>query len=299
MKRRITAFTILLMLLILAIPNTVNANQVNDILNVNGGYVVIESYSITNERIIPGEPFVLTMVVKNASNMYAARNTLVDIINPSGVSPEYGKVSEFYLGDIEPGVTKTIELKYDTWTSIKSDTLDFQVIIVTDTNSHTTNLRIPSGSEEPFSVLAIDIPTNGTQGDSLSTSLTFRALGEEDIKDVAYVVRVDGEEVVCTTIGLMKPDATKNSAAAFSIADAGEHTIEILLRYSDETGKQYYMEAGQEKIVIIQGTNQQATPGGLENITRNNTEPNYIGMGALAAVIVVLFFSVVVILKKK
>ena len=306
MKRRSNFFTILLLVLMFALfSNTAYAAEIvaEDVTDkeeeIAGAYIIVESYSITNERIIPGEPFDLTLVIRNASTEFKARNTLVDISEPSGVAPEYGKVSEFYLGDIEPGSSKNIQLKYDTWTSITADTLDFNVLIVTEDKTHTTTLRIPAGAEEPFAILSLDIPDSGKQGDSLSTSLTFKVLGEKNIKDVAYIVKVDDEEIVSSSIGIMKPGATKTSAAAFSISDAGKHTVKVLLKYTDETGQVLSMEAGNKTISIEKKANQQKTSEELNDESVNVSGPNYVGMGALAAVIVLLFFTVVLILKKK
>ena len=138
MKIRIKAFTILLLVLMLAIPNTVYAVDFNPDAWVESAHVIVESYSITNERIIPGEPFVLTLVLTNASSRMTARDTLVEITNPAGVAPEYGKVAEFYIGDLQPDSSETIELKYNSWTSITADTLDFYVTIATADRSHNT-----------------------------------------------------------------------------------------------------------------------------------------------------------------
>ena len=306
MKRKSKLFAILLSLLMFTISGNAYASNIQteeapDEVEeeISGAYLIVDSYSITNERIIPGEPFELAMVIKNASTSIKAKNALVDISEPSGVAPEYGKVSEFYLGDIEPGSSKTIRLKYDTWTSITTDTLDFTVLIVTEDKTHTTTLRIPAGAENPFVILSTDIPTSGKQGESLSTSLTFKVLGEDNIKDVAYIVRVDDEEKVNSSIGIMKPGATKTSAAAFSVSDAGKHTIKVLLRYTEETGQMLYMDAGQETVTIEKKANQQNMSEDSTDIKKNDSGPNYIGMGALAAVIVLLFFTAVLILKKK
>ncbi len=305
MKRRISFITILLLILMFSISsNTALASELvaaetADEEEAAGAYLIVESYSITNERIIPGESFDLTLVIKNASTSIKAKNALVDITEPSGVAPEYGRVSEFYLGDIDPNSSRTISLKYNTWTSITTDTLDFEVLIVTEDKTHTTNLRIPAGAEEPFTILSLDIPDSGKQGESLSTSLTFKVLGEDNIKDVAYIVKVDEEEKVSSAIGIMKPGATKTSAAALSVSDAGSHTIEVLLKYSDETGQIRYMEVGQKTISIEKKANQQTGSDGSKSVNGNDSAPNYVGMGALAAVIVLLFFTVVLILKKK
>ena len=299
MKIRIKAFTILLLVLMLAIPNTVHAVEFNPGSWVESAHVIVESYSVTNERINPGETFVLTVIIKNASTNIVARDTLVEITNPSGVAPEYGKVAEFFIGDLQPEETQTLELKYNSWTSINSDTLDFYVTIATSDRSHTTTLRIPAGTEEPFAILSSEIPDTGKQYDSISTSLTFKALGEGNVTDVAYIVKVDGEEVATSSIGIMKPGATKNSAVAFTIPEAGQHTIEVLIRYADAAGQVYYMEVGRQSITIQKGENPQNPTGDTDYVRRDTAEPNYVGMGALAAVVVILFFTLVIILKKK
>ena len=299
MKIRIKAFTVLLLILMLAVPNTVHAVEFNPGYWVESAHVIVESYSVTNERINPGESFVLTVVIKNASKSVIARDTLVEITNPSGVAPEYGKVAEFYVGDLQPEETQTMELKYNSWPSINSDTLDFYVTIATSDRSHTTTLRIPAGSEEQFAILSSEIPDTGKQYESLSTSVTFKALGEYNLTDVAYIVRVDGEEAASSSIGIMKPGATKNSAVAFTIPEAGQHTIEVVIRYADPAGQVYYMEVGRQAITIQKGENSQVTPGDTDYVRGDTAEPNYVGMGALAAVIVILFFTLVIIMKKK
>jgi len=299
MKIRIKAFAILLLVLMLAFPNTVYAYEIHEDAWAPSAHVIVESYSVTNERIIPGEPFVLTLVIKNASEKLSAIDTLVEISNPAGVAPEYGKVAEFYLGDLAPNASETIELKYNTWTSINADTMDFYVTIATVDRNHTTTLRIPAGAEEPFSVLSLDIPESGKQFESISTSLAFKVLGENNVKDVAYIVKLDGEEVVNSSIGIMKPGATKTSAAAFTVSEPGQHVIEVSLRYADEAGQIHYMEAGKQTINIEKGTGQQSEYDNPDFGGGTTTGPNYVGMGAMAAVIVLLFFTLVIILKKK
>jgi len=299
MKIRIKAFTILLLMIVLALPKNVSAYEIHDDVFAPSAHVIVDSYSISNERIIPGAPFVLTLVIKNASTSARAIDTLVEISNPSGVSPKYGKVSEFYLGTLEPNTSQTIELEYDSWTSITSDTVDFYVTIATLDRNHTTTLRVPAGTEEPFSVLSLDIPTTGTQAESISTSLTFKVLGEDNVKDVAYIVKVDGEETVNSSIGIMKPGATKTSAAAFNIMEEGQHVIEVSLKYADEAGREHFMEVGKQAITIEKGTVTPAEANNPDYIGGNTTSPNYVGMGACAAVIVLLFFTFVIILKKK
>ncbi len=301
MKRRIIAFAILLLVLVFSVPNTACATMIQSEDEDNGYtgvFVIVDSYSVTDERIIPGKPFTLTLVIKNASSAYLARKTLVTISNPDGVVPEYGKVSEFYLGDLEPGASETIELKYNTW-SFNANALNFTVTITTNDTMHATTVRIPAGIEDPFSILSLEIPESGVQGDSLSASMTFKVLGENNRRDVTYIVNVDGQEAASSSIGIIKPGTTKNSAVAFSIPDAGQHEIEVKLRYTDESGQVFFMEAGKQTITINEKANQPTENEDRDYVIGNTSGPDYVGMGAMAGVIVLLFFTVVIILKKK
>ena len=86
MKRKSKLFAILLSLLMFTISGNAYASNIQteeapDEVEeeISGAYLIVESYSITNERIIPGEPFELAMVIKNASTSIKAKNALVDI----------------------------------------------------------------------------------------------------------------------------------------------------------------------------------------------------------------------------
>ena len=83
----------MVLVLMLAFPNTVYAYEIHEDSWAPSAHVIVESYSVSNGRIIPGEPFVLTLVIKNASTKLSAIDTLVEISNPAGVAPEYGKVA--------------------------------------------------------------------------------------------------------------------------------------------------------------------------------------------------------------
>ena len=67
MKRKSKFFAILLSLLMFTISGNAYASNilVEDISDeveeeISGAYLIVESYGVTNERIIPGEPFELS-----------------------------------------------------------------------------------------------------------------------------------------------------------------------------------------------------------------------------------------------
>lgn len=53
----------------------------------NSPYIMVESYELSDEKIVPGEDFTLSLTLKNYSVSVTARDVLVNVENPGGIAP--------------------------------------------------------------------------------------------------------------------------------------------------------------------------------------------------------------------
>lgn len=260
-------------------------------------FIVVDYYEITNEKIVPGEDFTLKIVLKNYNTRYPATGVLIDISNPAGVAPVYGTVSQMYIGDIGAGESKEVEIEYNSWTTIVSDTLDFNVTVVSDTNTNYIVLRAPVGADSPFSILSATAPASVEVYGLATLSLTFKVLGEERVKDVVLTATSDGQLIGSSQIGIISPGITKTQQLLLSFVEIGEHTVDLNLEYVDETGQKKVVPVTTTIITVIED----APDNIVEPTPGDNTDDGMdtiLLMGISGMLILVVFLVVVIVLRK-
>ena len=139
--RNILLFSLVCCITFLGFP--VKANAIN---LESSPYIMLESYEVSNEKIVPGEDFTLTLTLKNYSVSATAKNVLVDISNPAGIAPVYGTVSQTWVEEMGPGETATVSFDYTSSVDITGDYLDFYITMVGEVTNYIT-LRAPVGSD--------------------------------------------------------------------------------------------------------------------------------------------------------
>lgn len=266
---------------------------------LTGPMVVVESYQVTNEKIVPGEDFALTLTLTNYNQNEGADEVLLDISNPEGVAPVYGTVSQVYVGDIGPGESKEITIDYNSWTTITSDTLDFYVTVVTSVNQNYIVLRVPAGSDSPFSILGSNVPSEVGVNELANFSLTFKVLGEENVGNVALILSYEGEVINRSQIGALNPGITKTQQMSTYFAQVGEYTLDMGLEYVDDAGQTQTDTVMTTTISVVDkedsGTNTDEYPG--NNIADNGTE-NLLLLGVSGVLLLAIFLVVIIILRK-
>lgn len=261
--------------------------------------IFVEKYEITNERIVPGEKFTLSVTLKNYSSLYNAEDVQVDIQNPAGVAPVYGTVTQLYVGDIKAGEEKTISFEYDSWTTIKSDTLDFYMTIHASTLSNSLILRVPSSADVPFSLLASNVPSEAKTGEYNSASLTFKVLGEENVSDVVFMVQCNGATIGSSTIGSITAGTTKTQSTTFILNESGKHTLDFYLEYATRDGEKNSVLMDSKSITFGEKTDNSMAEMQQLMQQQNSQNNNIAILGISGVLILTIFVLVIVIMRKK
>lgn len=258
--------------------------------------LTVEKYEVTEGKIVPGNDFTLTLTLKNNGTEPAA-DMLLNIDNPAGVAPVYGTTSQVFVKSIEPGEKKVVSLDYNSWTSITGETLEFRITIVGYNNNYVL-LRIPIGSDSPFSVISSNIPTEIQKGERVNASATFTVLGTENIRDVALVLAVNGEEVGSSAIGIVTHGTTKTQGISFTIPQEGTYPVELFLRYQSETGTDQNVMIASESVQVVKESSQSGYQTNVvpqQEETINQKDSLVIG----GVLILVVFFGVLVFVTKR
>lgn len=243
--RNILLFSLVCCITFLGFP--VKANAIN---LESSPYIMLESYEISNEKIVPGEDFTLTLTLKNYSVSATAKNVLVDISNPAGIAPVYGTVSQTWVEEMGPGETATVSFDYTSSMDITGDYLDFYITMVGEVTNYIT-LRAPVGSDSPFSVLAVSIPEQLGVNSISSASVSFRVLGDENVRNVAMEFILNGESVSKSSIGILTAGTTRTQSISVTGFAPGQFNAELILYYDDETDQTQSVVVGSAMVDVI------------------------------------------------
>lgn len=263
--------------------------------------VVIDKYEVTDEKIVPGEDFTLTITLTNYNPTATAKEVLLDIDNPDGVAPVYGTVSQVFVGDIGPGESKEISLEYNSWTTIITNTLDFYVTVITSMNQNYIVLRVPAGSDSPFSVLSANVPESVVVNENLSLSVAFQVLGEDNVSNVALTVYHDGQQIADSQIGILTPGVTKTQQVSMSLPETGEYALELALEYMDTAGQDIVVPIGTALVSVVDSDSVDVEQNFIDdsNVDDSNSETNAILLMGVSGILIIGIFLIVIIILRK
>ena len=196
----------------------------------------VTDYSVTNETIIPGKEFTLKMTLKNFSSKVAANDIIVMIDNPDGVVPEYGSVSVEYIDTLAPKATKTLKFNYNADSEIEASELNYIVYTSSDSYNTSTPVRIAVGREGDVVVEEFTAPEKYEVGKTDYISALIENVSGKEVNNVVMVAKCDDAEVASATIGTMPIGVSKTQYVSVTFDEPGQHSYEVLLRYTDGEG---------------------------------------------------------------
>lgn len=264
-------------------------------------FIVIDKYELSYGRIIPGEEFTLTLHIRNNSDRYTAYNVLIDITNPGGVAPVYGSVSQKFLGDLAPDESRVVTFDYDSWSSITSTTLDFSVVIASHAKTNYITLRVPTGTENIFNVMSVNVPTVVKEKEETTAAVNFRVLGEENVSNVVLKMKYNGQVISSSQAVSIMAGAMKTQSLSFALDEAGEYMMEFHVEYVRADGHSESEFLGTKVIEVkeaeITGVEPQAPGTDPAQQEEDNTKTMILMMSGV--LILAIFVVSAIILKKK
>lgn len=260
--------------------------------------LMIEKYSVTDEKIVPGQNFTLTLTLKNNSDTAAASNIMIDVTNPEGVAPVYGTTSQVFVGELGAGKTKEVSIEYRSWTSIEGNSLDFNLTILSNRATNYVVLRIPVGSDYPVNVNSVSISPEVGENEVGNATVVFDVVSEANISNLTMVLREKGETIASSTIGNVTAGTLKSQNVSFSLDTVGKHTVDVILQYNDETGQTQEIEAASQTVKVQKASTSATGVSGGGNDSQNMGDHYLALMGIGGILIVVIFLLVISLLRK-
>lgn len=252
MKNRwIAAATACLMLCLLFVNGRIPVEAANK------NRVVIQSYSVSNDDVAPGDKFDLTVRIKNTSATQAAESVLLTFDSSSeGIYPVYGESNQQYIDRLEPNQEMDVVMHLQAASTLEAYNVDYHVnIAYGEGNRDLQNeavIQIPIGQESSLMVLSYSVADNTTVGAKTRISVNYKNVGLEELNDVVMHVNVDGMTEQKSEIGNIAAGEENNKETYFSFAKPGEQEVTIFLTYKDTTGTQCYTQNISAKVEVTE-----------------------------------------------
>lgn len=245
---------------LLSFESQTKALWAEPVLSTNVSDVMISKYDVSNQKIIPGQDFTLTITVTNYSANVNADGVKIAIQNPVGVAPVYGTVSQGYIGTLQPGESKELSFIYNSWTTIVTDTIDFNVLLSASTSDNEVILRIPSSLDAPFRIDTVTIPEQTVTGRKTDIKLTFSVLGVENVSNIVMSLEGDDFQTANSIIGILSPGVTKSQNTSITFENPGNYPVDVYLSYTNSDGTTTKIKVYSASIIVTQGTVATETP---------------------------------------
>lgn len=222
-----------LMLATLMMFVTVFANVKMPAMAADKALLYVTGYEVTNETITPGEDFVLTVYLENYSDTIPAENVIVNIANPDGVIPEYGTVSTEYIDRIDASEKKVLKFNYSANSELNKTELNFNVSVLSDSSSTSSQLRIPVGRMTDFEVENKTVPTKMVTGKVSYVSAQLKNVSKTALTNVVMVARCDGVDLASASMGTISTNSFKTQNVGIAFYTPGKQAIDLVVTYTD------------------------------------------------------------------
>ena len=268
----------------------------------NSPMLMVDKYTVENEKIVPGQDFTLTLTLKNYSNTNTAKNIMLNVENPEGVAPVYGTTSQVFVGTLGPEKTKEVSIKYRSWASIQDESLDFTLTIVSDQPTNQVILRSPVGADSPLNIISSSVSTDVQVGESGSAVISFEALAENNVSDITLILREGDTKIASSSIGNVTAGSTKSKKLPFYIDKEGKHEVEMLLQYNNQLGQTQEVSLGKWTVNVTQASTKSNTANidQIMSSDESNVSTSRIAiLGVSGAAILGICILIVVLLRKR
>ena len=231
-KNRIRIQSLLLVILILtfgAFINPIGIKAANIVLVEVGGY------SVEGDMLIPGTDTTIALEVRNVSKTTGADNVILTITSKSNyVYPAYGTGNQFYIGHLDGGETKTVEIPVSVSRGLDGENVDLTCsfsYLHDDTRvSNSEVIVIPTTSASPVNIEVVDYSLDSevlVPGKDTVLQLNVHNMSSTKDADAVYLIISSSTGKVFSNYG------TDNQYYIGSIKSNENKSIEIPLSVSN------------------------------------------------------------------
>lgn len=265
--------------------------------------VIVSSYAVSSDGIMPGSEFDLTYTLKNTSDTYSVTSVLVTCTsNSSTVYPVYTTSDQIYIEEIGPGQEVPVTVKYDSASDIDVATIDFIMNISyaeasSGAAANQTVIQIPVKQESVLVIQSYTIPPSALTGTKVRVNAILENTGLDVLNNVKMTITGDDMETITSDIGTMVANSKKQQEAYIEFTETGTKNVTISYSYEDSKGTAFEVATDTSTVEVSKTQVNDNNTGTVINNSNGGFEMWEIFV--IVAIIIVGAFIVVIVKKDK
>ncbi len=265
--------------------------------------VIITSFGMDNETVIPGTPVTLNYKIKNMSSVYSVASVLITYTNAEEyVYPVFGESNQYYIDELKPQEEKNMSLQLDVSSKINISSLKliFEISFVdslSGNNQNSISIHLPVKLSNQLEVRGISIPDTVSLGSKTRVDFTYGNIGKELLTNI--IMKISGSSLKKEQevyLGSLTAGEKKYHEQYIEFEETGAHKLEVSFEYTDSEGDVYEIPSQLLEVKV----QQKIAQGEVEVMQVKETKSNWNHSLPyfLGSCIVVLFAVILVLIRR-
>ncbi len=267
--------------------------------------VIVEEYSISEDEIVPGQEFELTLTIRNTSQFYDIYSVMVSLEDKSkSIYPKYGTSNQCYIDRIYARKNTQITIPLKAADEITSSVVPLSINITYNDNyfiekqGNTLEIFLPVRLAGDLNVVSSSVPNTVSVGTKARISVTYENTGSKNLYNIELRVHSgDSEEQESVTNLYNLSGGAKSTAEVYlDCKNIGNVPISFYFIYEDENGEKYETGMISGNISVIESGSDVENG---ETVTIVGGGVSYLTYVLLALIVIVCIVILVVIRKRR
>lgn len=222
--------------------------------------LMVESYVITNDEVVPGEEFELTLKIRNTSIFYDTYSVIVDVTDETGsVYPVYGFSDQRYIERVYARNSWDITIPLKASENIKLTTIPLLITITYNDNyfidkqKNETRINLPVRLSGDLNLISCTVPEKVSQGTKARISATYENKGSKSLYNVIMtVIPPNAENAVETNLYSIVGGKQNTAEVYMECKEVGDLPVDVIFTYENEQGEVFQTEAYRYEITVTE-----------------------------------------------
>lgn len=220
-------------------------------LGESESYILVSSYEVKGNKLIPGEEFSFSLTLKNPSETVTAHDVMVNVQGENGISTVYPSFSQVYVGTMLPLEEQTVSINFALSDKFIYDYAEFFITLSSQTKSNSLTVTVPVDIEKRLiTAVSATFPEHTACTELVTSAVVLKSFSDDNLSNVVMNIYVDDYLAVSSSIGNISAGATKTQNASFYLNEVGKHDIKVCVQCANSSGKTYELDVYKTAITV-------------------------------------------------
>lgn len=285
MKRKQIRWSSLLLFMLItlsAMGISVHASAIQS-LGGTKARVVMESFVVSDDMVVPGENFDLSFTLRNPSKVNSVDSVVLTFTNDIElVSPVYGQPDQIYIDSIPAGGMKNVKVTLKAADQILTSSIKFDIDVTyadleSSNNLDKISIQLPVTTKSKFEIQNVSFPQKVYAGTKTRMHITYKNAGVDDLYNITMNIEsANAGNNQQVSLGSLIAGKVSYAEAYVDFKNIGEQVAKITFTYEDVEGNKYTTDPYEATFTALDSTQEDSIIPNHAGSTKNNGSINIV-----------------------